>query len=77
MEREVVMSREEIDHLDAMIIPLLSRRVTSSHMVIAEKRANGRPVLDEAREEQILVKAPRGPVRDCMAAVLRICRESA
>jgi len=77
MEREILMSREEIDRLDAMIIPLLSRRVTASHMVIAAKRAAGQPVHDPDREEQILVKAPRGPVRDCVAAMLRICRESA
>lgn len=77
VERQILMSRAEIDHLDAMLIPILSRRIATSHAVIAEKRAAGLPVLDAAREEQILVKAPAGPARDAMAAILRICRESA
>ena len=44
VERQVLMSRAEIDHLDAMLIPILSKRIAASHAVIVEKRAAGLPV---------------------------------
>ncbi len=46
--------RREIDRIDDKIIALVSQRLEIARMVAAYKRANGIPILDEAREESVM-----------------------
>lgn len=46
--------REEIDEIDAQLLPLLCRRMDCSLRVAAYKADQGLPVLNEEREKQIL-----------------------
>lgn len=46
--------REEIDHIDAALLPLLCRRMDCSRQVAAYKAAHDMPVLNPKREEEIL-----------------------
>lgn len=49
--------RREIDEIDNALIPLFERRMEIARKVAAYKRAHSMPVLQSAREEEVLQKA--------------------
>lgn len=55
--------RREIDEIDGELIPLFERRMELSRKVANYKRAKNMPVLQSAREEEVLQKA-RDALRD-------------
>ncbi|MGT2934811.1 chorismate mutase [Streptococcus castoreus] len=48
--------REQINHVDQELIALLEKRMELVTQITAYKLANHLPVLDQAREDQILTK---------------------
>ncbi|MBR5154961.1 MAG: prephenate dehydratase [Clostridia bacterium] len=73
--------RKQIDEIDSQLLPLFLGRMECSHNVAEYKRANNIPVLDKAREKQILeTKMARVsddlkiPVRDFFASIMKISR---
>ncbi|MBO2516462.1 MAG: chorismate mutase [Clostridiales bacterium] len=47
-------ARKEIDALDEQIIALLEKRMALAVLIGKEKKAAGKPLRDEAREDEIL-----------------------
>lgn len=54
---DLLALRAEIDAIDAEMAPLFERRMQAAAQVAAYKRKHGLPVLDAAREEQVLQRA--------------------
>ena len=54
MTREISQLRRELDEVDRELVALFERRMEISREVAAYKRGRGLPVLDAAREEQVL-----------------------
>lgn len=48
--------RQKLNEIDAKLLPLLEERMTCSSLVGEYKKSNGIPILDEAREQEILKK---------------------
>ncbi len=48
--------RHEINNIDFLIVPLLLKRLDLAHDVGVYKKANGIPILNSAREQEILEK---------------------
>lgn len=48
--------RHEINHIDQDLVALLEKRMMLVHQVTAYKLTNQLPVLDQAREDQILAR---------------------
>ncbi|MBP5405384.1 MAG: chorismate mutase [Clostridia bacterium] len=53
---EITKQREEIDRIDAAIIPLLLERFAVVRKIGAAKKEAGLPVFDPAREKAVLEK---------------------
>ncbi len=51
---ELAQIRSELDSIDTELVRLFERRMVCSRKVAAYKIANGMPVLDASREEQVL-----------------------
>ncbi len=73
--------RKQIDEIDSQLLPLFLNRMECSYGVAEYKRANNMPILDKAREKQILdskmAKASKElqiPVRDFFASIMRISK---
>ena len=59
--------RREIDGIDRAIVRLLSRRARKAVTIGLEKRRRGLPVVDPAREAQVLARVRKlnaGPLSD-------------
>ncbi|MBQ8200721.1 MAG: chorismate mutase [Clostridia bacterium] len=52
--KELQETRQELDQVDREIVALFERRMTLCRDVAKYKIANGMPVLDRSREEQVL-----------------------
>ena len=61
--KSLTESRAELDRIDREIVRLFEERMTVSREVAAYKIANGLPVLDASREEQVL-QSRVGMLRD-------------
>lgn len=64
---ELVALRRKIDALDEQIMALLNQRLEVARQIGRLKRSNGEPVLDAARESQVLARLRRlnpGPLSD-------------
>ncbi len=80
--KSLTESRAELDRIDREIVRLFEERMTVTREVAAYKIANGLPVLDASREEQVLksrVGMLRDPfwgesVRELFGAVMTISR---
>lgn len=72
----IAASRSAIDAIDAQLIALLGQRAVLTRATIMAKRKAGLPDYDADREADIFARAPEGPVRDCMRAIVRALRES-
>ncbi len=75
--------REQIDKIDAELLPLFLKRMECSHNIAEYKRANNMPVLDKVREQQILDgKAAQADselqasVRDFFSGIMKISRNA-
>ncbi len=73
--------RNEIDKIDAELLPLFLKRMECSGKVAEYKRANNLPVLDKVREEQILNNKSKSvstelqkSVRDFYTDIMKISR---
>ena len=73
--------RQEIDKIDAELLPLFLKRMNCSLGIAEYKRQNNLPVLDKQREEKILndkmskvSEELRIPVRDFFAGIMKISR---
>ena len=53
---DLIQIRNEIDRIDAQLVPLLCQRLACSEQVARYKHENGIPVLSEAREREVLEK---------------------
>ncbi|MEG0395265.1 MAG: prephenate dehydratase domain-containing protein [Oscillospiraceae bacterium] len=53
---ELVLAREEIDEIDGQMAVLFQKRMTAVKRVALYKKANGKAVLDSAREELVVQK---------------------
>ncbi len=72
---EIVKRRAEIDQLDAELVRLLNRRTEAARRLGEVKRGIGLPVLDAARELEVLSRVRQrnqGPLDE--EAVMRIFR---
>ena len=61
--KSLTESRAELDRIDREIVRLFEERMNVSRDVAAYKIANGLPVLDRSREEQVL-QSRMGMLRD-------------
>lgn len=74
--------RGEIDEIDEKLIPLFERRMELSRKVAAYKRERNMPVLQSAREEEVLQKAQNalsdsryaGEARQLMRTIMELSR---
>ena len=74
--------REEIDVIDRQLVALFEQRMAVTEQVGRYKLANGIPVLDRGREEQVLAskvdllqdKALAADVTDLFEAIMAISR---
>lgn len=73
--------RQEIDKIDAELLPLFLKRMSCSLGIAEYKRQNNLPVLDKKREEKILndkmskvSEELKIPVRDFFAGIMKISR---
>ncbi len=74
--------REEIDVIDRQLVALFEQRMAVTEQVGRWKLANGIPVLDRSREEQVLAskvdllqdKALTADVTDLFEAIMAISR---
>ena len=74
--------RQEIDHIDRQLVALFEQRMAVTLQVGQYKLANGLPVLDRSREEQVLAgkaalledKALTADVTDLFEAIMAISR---
>ena len=74
--------RQEIDDIDRQLVALFEQRMAVTHQVGLYKLANGIPVLDRSREEQVLAgkaallqdKALTGDVTELFEAIMAISR---
>jgi chorismate mutase len=74
---DVAAGRARIDAIDAAIRDLVASRVATSHQVQALRRAEGRPGIQHARENEIIgsyVDVLGDPGADIALAVLALCR---
>ena len=74
--------RQEIDIIDRQLVALFEQRMAVTEQVGRYKLANGMPVLDRSREEQVLAskvdllqdKALSADVTDLFEAIMAISR---
>lgn len=52
--RELVQIRQELDEIDRDMVALFEKRMRLSREVARTKMAQGKPVLDAGREQQVL-----------------------
>ena len=78
---ELSKLRMEIDRVDAALTPLFLRRMELSRQIAEAKAAQGLPILNAAREAEVLDKvsadAPeelKGSVRALYAEIMRLSR---
>ncbi len=55
MSGDIVELRRELDEIDRELVALFERRMEVSRQVAEYKQKRGLPVLDESREEQVIV----------------------
>lgn len=65
--------RQAIDQIDAAIIALLGQRYAMTDAIGAEKRAQGLPIRDMAREEAVLAKVAAAATKDS-TDIIRVFR---
>jgi len=74
---DVAEGRVRIDQIDAAIRDLVARRVAVSRQVQSLRKADGRPGIQHARENEIIghyVETLGDPGVDIAMAVLTLCR---
>jgi chorismate mutase len=74
---DVTAGRDRIDAIDAAIRDLVAERVAVSREIQALRKAEGRPGIQHARENEIIggyVDALGDPGADIALAVLALCR---
>ncbi len=78
---DIDILRKQIDEIDSQLLPLFLKRMECSKNVAEYKRANNMPVLDKAREKQILdskatqvAENLKNPVRDFFSGIMKISR---
>jgi len=74
---DVETGRARIDEIDAAIRELIAERVTVSRTIQQLRKADGRPGIQHARENQIIggyVETLGDPGADIALAVLALCR---
>ena len=80
--KDLASLREEIDGIDRQLVALFEQRMAVTEQVGRYKLANGIPVLDRSREEQVLAgkvallenKALSEDVTDLFEAIMAISR---
>ena len=80
--KDLKVLREEIDVIDRQLVALFEQRMAVTEQVGRWKLANGIPVLDRSREEQVLAskvdllqdKALTADVTDLFEAIMAISR---
>ncbi len=79
--QDIETLRKQIDEIDSQLLPLFLSRMECSRGVAEYKRANNMPILDKAREKQILdgkiakvADKLKIPVRDFFASIMKISR---
>lgn len=81
--RDLMTLRGELDELDTQLLQLFEKRMSLCREVAAYKIAQGLPVLDSSREEQVLdTRAARAEdtqlapaVRELFQCLMRLSRE--
>lgn len=82
MSGEIADLRRELDEIDRELVKLFERRMAISRRVAAYKKENNLPVLDAAREEQVIATrlqwlADRGleaPLQALFTEIMRLSR---
>lgn len=82
MEKSLDALRKQIDHIDRQFIPLFEERMAVVRQVAELKGKSNKPILDEARERDVVERAAsladealRGEVSLLMRSIMALARE--
>lgn len=82
MSGEIADLRRELDEIDRELVRLFEKRMAVSRLVAAYKKKNKLPVLDAAREEQVISSRQQmlsdrkleAPLRELWMEIMRLSR---
>ena len=82
MSGEIAELRLQLDEIDRELVKLFERRMAVSRLVAAYKKEKGLPVLDAAREQQVIAtrlqwladKGLEAPLQALFAEIMRLSR---
>ncbi len=73
---ELEILRQIVASSDEDLLHLLERRLDLVAAIARVKATEGLPGHDPVREEELVSRAPEGPVRDVYRAIVASCREA-